>query len=68
MLLRWQEVKSLTEKTKCRAVKMEVKKQDLKRMAHRVVPKAKANALALDTKAVANQTKAKVLTTKINQT
>ena len=56
------------EKTKCQAVKMEVKKQDLKRMAHRAALKVKANALVLATKAVANQTKAKVLTTRINQT
>lgn len=56
------------ETTKCQAVKMEVKKRDLKRMAHKADRIVKASVLAQATKVVVSQTKVKVLTTKINQT
>ena len=56
------------ETTKCQAVKMEVKKRDLKRMAHKADQIVKASVLAQATKVAVSRTKVKVLTTKINQT
>lgn len=56
------------EITKCQAVKMEVKKQGLKRIAHKADLTVKASVPAQVTKAVVSLIKAKVLMTKINQT
>jgi hypothetical protein len=47
---------------------MEVKKQDLKRMVLKADQTAKASVLAQATKAVVSLIKARVSTTKINQT
>jgi len=56
------------ETTKCQAVRMEVKKQDLKRMVLKADQTAKASVLAQATKAVVSLIKARVSTKKINQT
>jgi hypothetical protein len=56
------------ETTKCQAVRMEVKKQDLKRMVLKADQTAKASVLAQATKAVVSLIKARASTTKINQT